>query len=57
MQDDKLQQLVTVQEAMTFVSNVKLDISVARSEKQSKVSIIMSHFFHRNNRIVFHAKN
>ena len=46
MQDDKLQQLITVQEAMTFVSNVKLDINVAKSEKQSKVSHVVHYYLH-----------
>ncbi|XP_065226170.1 ATP-binding cassette subfamily G member 4-like [Planococcus citri] len=41
MQDDKLQQLITVHEAMTFVSNVKLDVSVTRNEKQSKIAEIL----------------
>lgn len=39
MQDDKLQPLITVEEAMTFVSNVKLEPTIPKTYKQSKVSM------------------
>lgn len=38
MQDDQLEPFVTVQEAMTFVANVKLSTKISEEDKMETVS-------------------
>lgn len=44
MQDDQLEPFVTVEEAMTFVANVKLSTKISEEDKIETVSVILQNF-------------
>lgn len=44
MQDDQLEPFVTVEEAMTFVANVKLSTKISEEDKIETVSIMNATF-------------